>query len=551
VKNKLFLPVLVLAAIAGGTDFVGHVDTVGSTTYDWQVFGPSDVYIYADSGYGVHVVWMCSAESSGHADRGMRYAYYDFATAHWDSSESSVFPERSGFGNLDVNPITHCAYVGCHEGGIYPVVARDEAPGAGIFEPCVGTPNADQYLWPSISLTHSEKVHVAVADNASRLGLYYSRVFPWCDWSIPVSIPNSEVPDPQFPTYIAKASKTSQKVVVSWVYLNTNGTLPNEGYYRQSVDDGATWAHPVQIPCPPAYTPGSETTASFYIAGIYPYLDYGDNLHVVAIVMPMIGGTGYVLPTEVWHWYQPTGLWSRIARHQCDGTHLRGSVGYNALFANRPTLAEGADDEFVCVWDAFDSMNVEPQTGILRADVYAARSADNGATWGPYLRLTDPDSTTRIFPSLSPRMVFDTCWVRYEQDLCAGFGIAPYGQGPITNNPIIVQRFGKDELPLPPVSVAEDRTQIPERLRLSAAPDPCQGRTVVSYELPTAGRVRLCICDALGRTVQALTDGVVNAGAHEVNWDARGAPAGAYFLIFTARGDCTTAKLTVTRMEKR
>jgi hypothetical protein len=148
-------------------------------------------------------------------------------------------------------------------------------------------------------------------------------------------------------------------------------------------------------------------------------------------------------------------------------------------------------------------------------------------------------------------MVFDTCWVRYEQDLCAGFGIAPYGQGPITNNPIIVQRFGKQELPLPPVSVMEDRARTPQRLRLSAAPNPCQGRTVVSYDLPEAGRVRLCICDVLGRTVQSLTDGVVQSGAHVVNWDARGVPAGTYFVVFTARGGCTTAKLTVTQMEKR
>ena len=546
-KNKLFLSVFVLAAIAGGTDFVGHIDTVGSTTYDWQVNGPCDVYIYADSGFGVSVIWMYSSETSGSADRNIYYNYYDFASAHWVGGVP-VSSERCGYGNLDVNPVTHCAHVGCHQGNIYPTVGRDYAPGVGLFEPCVGSPNADGYAWPSINLSHSEKVHVALAGQVSQEGPYYSRVSPWCTWSIPISIPQGEVPGSDMATYIAKASKTGQKVVISWVYSNIDPTLPAEGYYRQSADDGATWAHPVQIPFPPAYTPGSETTASFYMAGIYPYLDYGDNLHVVAIVMPMIGGMGYAIPTEVWHWYQPTGLWSRIARHGCDGTHLRGSVGYNALFANRPTLAEGADDEFVCVWDAFDSMNVEPQTGILRADVYAARSADNGATWGPYLRLTDPDSTTRIFPSLSPRMVFDTCWVRYEQDLCAGFGIAPYAQGPITNNPIIVQRFGKQELPLPPVSIAQDRARTPQRLLLSVAPNPCPGRAVISYDLPEAGRVSLRVCDVSGHTVAVLVDGMLEPGIYRRDWQAPpGTPNGVFFLSLETAGRRESRKLVLSR----
>jgi len=35
----------------GGLDFLGRIDTVGGTTYDWQANGPSDQYIYVAPRY--------------------------------------------------------------------------------------------------------------------------------------------------------------------------------------------------------------------------------------------------------------------------------------------------------------------------------------------------------------------------------------------------------------------------------------------------------------------------------------------------------------------
>jgi len=448
-------PRLQSKGMPAGTDFVGRIDTVGGTTYDWQVNGPSDQYVVVDPNYGVHVTWMYSSQMSGHTDRNMRYNFYDFSAEAWNfvdptsfmNSGVNAFVDRSGYGMLDVNPVTGVAYIVAHQGNIYPILARDAAPGAGIFDLCSGISNADQHLWPSMNLTQSEQAHVALSDNLSRQYLLYSKVNPWCTWSTPISIPNGQVPDPQFPTYVAKGSKTSGKVVITWVYLNTSSSLPNEGYYRQSTNSGITWAAPVQIPIPPAFSPGSESTPSFHIGGIYPFLDHADNLHVVATIMPMISGTAYILPSEIWHWYQPTNTWHRIVRAECDPAHLSGGVGYNAVYACRPTLCEGADNEFVAVWEQFDSMNVEPATGLIRADIYAARSVDGGLTWGVGARLTDPGSDSKRYPSAAQKMHHDTVYIRYEADQVAGFGIAPYAQGPITENPIIVQRFWKGALP--------------------------------------------------------------------------------------------------------
>jgi len=57
------------------------------------------------------------------------------------------------------------------------------------------------------------------------------------------------------------------------------------------------------------------------------------------------------------------------------------------------------------------------------------------------------------------------------------------------------------------------------RLTLGVAPNPSEGRTVISYDLPADGPVVLRLYDAAGRLLQTLLDRVDAAGRHEVAWD--------------------------------
>jgi hypothetical protein len=192
-------------------------------------------------------------------------------------------------------------------------------------------------------------------------------------------------------------------------------------------------------------------------------------------------------------------------------------------------------------------MNIEPQTGFMRSDIYAARSVDNGLTWGPYVRLTDPDEGSKRIPSIATHMIDDTCFVRYEYDLCSGYGIAPYAQGPITNNPIIVQRFWKGVLP---TGIAEGKTPTPTSLVTSAFPNPFRGNTVISYSLPKAGNVSVTVYDVAGRPVKTLVNNHANPGNFTATWDGRtanGAPvaAGVYFYTLVTDNSKITRKLTL------
>ena len=59
------------------------------------------------------------------------------------------------------------------------------------------------------------------------------------------------------------------------------------------------------------------------------------------------------------------------------------------------------------------------------------------------------------------------------------------------------------------------------RLTLRAAPNPFSGSTRLSFELPRAETVKLCIFDVNGRLVRTLVDGPLEAGAHGFEWDGR------------------------------
>jgi hypothetical protein len=142
----------------------------------------------------------------------------------------------------------------------------------------------------------------------------------------------------------------------------------------------------------------------------------------------------------------------------------------------------------------------------------------------------------------------DTFFVRYEDDLCAGFGIAPYAQGPITSNPIIVQRLKFIWGP----SVTDGGTRNPAAMALALSPNPVRKNSRISYDLPKSGNVRLSVCDATGRTVRMLVNETKGPGRYSTGWDGRNGsgmllPAGIYFSRLEAGTERLTRKLVIAR----
>jgi hypothetical protein len=86
------------------------------------------------------------------------------------------------------------------------------------------------------------------------------------------------------------------------------------------------------------------------------------------------------------------------------------------------------------------------------------------------------------------------------------------------------------------------------RLSLTLAPNPSEGRTVITYELPAAGPVVLRLYDAAGRLVETLLDRVDAAGRHQIAWNGptgqdRTAESGVYFCEIRTPADVRRVRL--------
>jgi hypothetical protein len=522
-----------------GRPVIGTVDTVGGTTVDWQANGPELRQIIVDPERGIHVLWMYSAANqTTFPDRNMRYNFYDFATGEWNwidpdymQSGVNVFTARSGYGNLALDWETGCALVSTHmgTGPLYPSLARDMAPGGGLFEYCDG-PMA--YLWPVVAAGNGLPYHVVLTDDGSRDQLYYSRVNPWCSWSSPTGV-TAPQPEPLFPTQNIAASRLSQKVVVTWEY--SEGT-PDPGFYRQSTDGGTTWQNPEELPWPPAY--GGDTLTSYHISAFTPFYDREDQLHIMASTMPYVAGQGYIIPAQIWHWSPDNSPnWSRVTIAKCNPLNLGAPVGYNAIYACRPSIGE-AGGYLVAAWEQFDSSNVEPgPPQLLRADIFIAfDNGDNGATWQAPIKITDRTTGSHRFPSVAETNTGDVVRVAYEIDQKAGFFVQ--GENIATNNPMIVHTVDF-------TGIVEERTA-PVGPLLAVGANPVRGRARLDYQLPAAGPVELAVFDAGGRRAATLVAGRQDAGRHGVTWDASGTRPGVYLVRLRAAGVDIARKLVLT-----
>jgi len=65
-------------------------------------------------------------------------------------------------------------------------------------------------------------------------------------------------------------------------------------------------------------------------------------------------------------------------------------------------------------------------------------------------------------------------------------------------------------------------------------PNPFNPLTQITFQIPESGLVMLKVYDALGNEVAILVDGMVNAGIHEVSFDASNLTSGVYIYTLFA-----------------
>ena len=78
-------------------------------------------------------------------------------------------------------------------------------------------------------------------------------------------------------------------------------------------------------------------------------------------------------------------------------------------------------------------------------------------------------------------------------------------------------------------------------------PNPFNPVTAIQFDLPQQGHVTVCIYDILGRKVATIMNQRLNAGQHEIQFDAAGLASGIYFYQIRMGKYCATKKMLLSR----
>jgi|GEM_PF-3044782 hypothetical protein len=95
----------------------------------------------------------------------------------------------------------------------------------------------------------------------------------------------------------------------------------------------------------------------------------------------------------------------------------------------------------------------------------------------------------------------------------------------------------------PPISISikeESRPQVPQKLELSAYPNPFNPTTQIQYTLPEAGSITISVFNVLGQKVRTLAEGTRSSGAHRTTFNATGLPAGMYVVLLESTSQSGT-----------
>ena len=128
--------------------------------------------------------------------------------------------------------------------------------------------------------------------------------------------------------------------------------------------------------------------------------------------------------------------------------------------------------------------------------------------------------------------------------------IAVSASAPNATNSVVVLDVVGVPMSSPQGTAVDDHPSkiLPSSMELNQNyPNPFNPTTVLSYELPDAGLVKLTVYDLLGHEVAVLVNEKKNAGKYSVQWDASRFSSGVYFCRLTVGSYTMTRKLLLLR----
>lgn len=105
-------------------------------------------------------------------------------------------------------------------------------------------------------------------------------------------------------------------------------------------------------------------------------------------------------------------------------------------------------------------------------------------------------------------------------------------------------RTEKPEIDNVTVSLSDKNDAMPQEFYLAQNyPNPFNPTTTFEFALPTTQHVTLDVYNVLGQKVSTLVDDNLNAGVHQITWEASDASSGVYFYRLTTDNNTETRKM--------
>ncbi|MEO0073840.1 MAG: hypothetical protein ABIK43_04180 [candidate division WOR-3 bacterium] len=459
------------------------IDTIGWTDRDLQFYGPARRYLVYDTLRGTHAVW-----KNGYGE--IRYNYCP-RNGSWRWQNGTVVNRtQRNLGCLDVDIRNGWAYISTdYLWRGRPVISclTDSAAGAGSFREY----NLDYDRRHNL-VAASDRGYAKFAALSGE-SLYFYSYFG--------GFPLGQVGS--FPTHNLAVSKQSGRFGYIWTV--TSGEDKDRLFLKQTPNNGANWYATV---CLSDSVPSSYNRSLLGACATYDTI----RIHLIADFYDGTNRQEVVL----WHYCPYLSPCWHVVHH----IRLPDSspIGTCNLAACRPSIGiNRRRHELYVVWEQFDPENIDPQTGLCRAGIWASRSQNLGISWGAPIRLTPADSISYRFPFLA-EVVADTLRILCFADPIAG--VWEFGEGSQTRNPVLLLRVPADSLPV-------------------AIGDPARPDHGLSAEGSLAdGGQRLRLLDALGRTL------ATGASLKEVSCRL---PAGIYFAVSDKGNRTGTVRLVLVR----
>ena len=486
-------------------DYVGTIDTAGTTWYDVQHNGSCGKMIGVDDFGMVSMVWM----NGLNVQQNPRYVYYNV----WDPATTDFMYGDIGI-RIDASVRSgYVTQVTNNEGFCFPAFHQQTTnenfhacsaidycafcEAFTISEPawCFVGGTDIEIIWPKIDMDINGVLHMVSCENpASGVAgdpqrIYYSRGVPEFDqdgfgldiqwdemscggyeeWDSVMTI----APD-------VACSRSSERVAIAWTHsmddlTNEPSQWVNEIYLQVSEDGGLNWGDVINITQWTLWDQDCldqggdtlecdrDTMRAYTDCAIFiddrNYIHIGFTTPAYWHWLPGEVEEGYITPdlSRIWHWGEETGYYSQVA----DGWYSAFGSGTGNWQHNvqRPNFAlDPATGYLYCSYMKYDSSTTS-EGGYEMADAVVTVSTDNGISWavGTNVTSTTPDldpvpageSMNEREATLAKLVVDGHLHMEYVLDKEAG--AFPQDEGAATLNQVIYQRIPVNEIATSPL----------------------------------------------------------------------------------------------------